>query len=96
MTLTTTVKQRTEEWRQGHARAGKTTRRRPERRPCIELLEDRACPSLTLSLPVLTATVGTSFSQRVQVTGGDSSGSYKFTSVEAPGDLTSNGLPPGL
>jgi hypothetical protein len=75
-----------EELKQGVARAGKTTRRRAERRPCLELLEDRACPSLTLSLPVLTATVGTSFSQQVQVTGNDTSDSYEFSSVEAPGD----------
>jgi len=45
---------------------------------------------------VLTGTVGTPFSQQTMVSGGDSSDSYIFSPVKAPGDLTTKGLPDGL
>ncbi len=98
MTRMTMLKWRRGERRDGPARPDKTTRRWIERRPGIEVLENRACPSLTLSLSVLTGTVGTAFSQQVQVTGGDSSDKYEFSAtVPEPGTGTGGiDLPPGL
>lgn len=66
------------------------------RRPGIELLEQRVCLSLSLSLSNLAGTVGSPFTSTIVVSGGGASDKYKYDAEPPPGYPAAPTLPPGI